>query len=98
MILSKDELLNKVKERMGEDLTDESLSFVEDVTDTVNHLEKNSGEDWEQKYNDLDSSWRKKYTERFFTDPEEIKNAQENNVKRDSERRTYATLFTEREG
>ncbi len=78
-VLNKDDFLLKVKERIGEDESDEALSFIEDMTDTYTALEASSGEggeDWESKYNELDASWRKKYKERFFnaetkTEPEE---------------------------
>lgn len=71
MVLSKEDFLNKVQERIGNDTSDDAIKFVEDMTDTYSDLERKSAAassvDWEQKYNDLDAKWRKLYTTRFFS-------------------------------
>ena len=67
---TKEELMSKLKERFGEAPTDDDISFLEDVSDTMNALENKpiSGqEDWEKKYHENDEAWRKKYTERFYS-------------------------------
>ena len=67
MVLNKDEFLASLKDKIGEDTSDESLKFLEDMTDTYDSLSKKAGgEDWEAKYNELDKSWRDKYKARFF--------------------------------
>lgn len=65
-VRSKEELLAIIKDRIGEDTSDEAISFIEDVTDTLNDFETRAGEDWEEKYRQLDEEWRIKYKERFF--------------------------------
>lgn len=65
-VRSKEELLAIIKDRIGEDTSDEAISFIEDVTDTLNDFETRAGEDWEEKYRQLDEEWRTKYKERFF--------------------------------
>lgn len=65
-VLSKDDFLASLKNKIGEDTSDEALKFLEDMTDTYDSLSKNRGEDWEKKYKDLDNSWRDKYKKRFF--------------------------------
>ena len=82
MVLTKEEFLSKIKERIGENPTDEDISFVEDMTDTIDSLSQ--GDDWQKKYEENDAMWRKKYTERFFTpdkepekEPEETKDSEE---------------------
>lgn len=69
MIRTKDEILEIIKERVGDDTSDEAISFIEDVTDTLNDFESRTGDttEWERKYNELDASWRKKYKDRFFS-------------------------------
>ena len=69
MIRTKDEILSLIKERVGDDASDEVISFIEDVTDTLNDFESRTGDntEWERKYNELDASWRKKYKDRFFS-------------------------------
>ena len=72
MVLTKEEFLTKIKERIGENPTDEDISFVEDMTDTIVSLSQ--GDEWKKKFEENDAMWRKKYTERFFTpekEPEE---------------------------
>lgn len=66
-VLSKDELFAKVKGLVGDDSSDETLSILEDMQDTVNDYESKVGEDWKSKYEENDSAWRKKYQERFFS-------------------------------
>lgn len=59
-----EEIMTAVRGRIGEDTSDEALSFVEDIHDTLNSL--SSAEDWKQKYEQNDAEWRAKYKERFF--------------------------------
>lgn len=94
-IISKDELMNRLNTFLGEDTTDETLSFIEDVTDTIEDYETKSNTDWEKRYNDLDNEWRTKYRERFFRKVKEgdevIEEAEEKEVK--EEPKTYDDLF-----
>ena len=69
-VLNKDEFFSRLNERMGTDTSEETISFIEDMTDTYNHLESaanGDGVNWEEKYNELDKSWREKYRHRFFS-------------------------------
>lgn len=67
MVRTAEEIIRVVSERFAEDTSDETLSFIEDITDTVNHLYDQSKEDWKSKYEENDEMWRRKYKERFFT-------------------------------
>lgn len=64
-VKSIDEILNAVKERIGGDTSDSAISFVEDISDTLNSLSEQ--ENWKQKYEQNDSEWRKKYRDRFLS-------------------------------
>lgn len=70
-ILNRDEYFEHVRAAIGDRSDDESVKFLEDMTDTYNSLEDNithrDGEDWEQRYHDLDNQWKKRYKERFFS-------------------------------
>lgn len=68
MIRSKTELMEQIRSRLGEDTGDDALSFLEDVSDTLDDLESKAAdpEDWHQKYNDLDTEWRQRYRDRFY--------------------------------
>lgn len=69
-VKTREELLESIRTRLGEQTDDETIAFLEDVTDTLTDFETRAnggGEDWEQRYKDNDAEWRKKYTERFFS-------------------------------
>lgn len=65
MIYSYDDLMKRIKEYIGDKQDDETLSFIEDISDSVKQ-----NTEWERKYKENDDNWRKKYRERFFTDDE----------------------------
>lgn len=97
-ILTKAELLAKLKERTSEDMGDDTLKFIEDVTDTLNDFESKAKDttDWEKKYKENDEQWRKKYKERFFTAP--IQEDEQDIPKEEGpklEKLTYENLFKE---
>lgn len=64
--------MKKIKERIGEDKSDEALKFLEDFTDTYNDLEtkltpnKKTDEEWQKELEAKDNEWREKYKARFF--------------------------------
>ncbi len=103
-ILSKEEFLGVLQERIGEDVSEDSLKFIEDVTDTYNDLESKvntDGEDWKTKYQELDETWKNRYKERFFnqnTSGDEVIRNQIEDVKDDETIKTFDDLFKEREG
>lgn len=69
MIKSKEDLLASLKDRLGEDTSDEAIALIEDVNDTFGDYEtriSGSG-DWKQKYEDNDKMWRQKYRDRFMS-------------------------------
>lgn len=94
MIKTTNEILSQLKE-LTKDMTDDTtLSFIEDVTDTLNDKDKldvdSVNKEWEEKYNTLDSEWRNKYKERFFTQSEENQKANADSEKTETEEnKTY---------
>ena len=69
-VKNKDEILEAIKTRVGEQTDDETISFLEDVSDTLTDLETRAsgyGEDWKTKYEENDKTWRERYTSRFFS-------------------------------
>ena len=69
MVKTKEEILEQIKTRLGEDTSDEALSFIEDITDTLTDYEEKTNDttDWKQKYEENDKQWRERYKERFFS-------------------------------
>lgn len=100
-VRTREEILEAIRSRIGEDTSDESISLLEDITDTMEDYETRVADktDWKNKYDELDTTWRRKYIERFSgKSGEDIKNEQEEQIKDDNEPRTFDELFTEREG
>ena len=68
-VLSRDEYFARLNDRVGTDTSEESITFLEDMTDTYNDMENRvngDGVDWEQRYHELDESWKARYQHRFF--------------------------------
>ncbi len=100
-VKTREEILEAIKSKIGEDTSDDSISLLEDITDTIDDYETRVADktDWKNKYDELDATWRRKYIERFSgKSGEDIKNEQEEQIKDDDEPRTFDELFTEREG
>lgn len=73
-VLSKEEFLDVLKSHIGDDNSDASIQFLEDMSDTYNDLENkansdNKADEWKNKYEANDKMWREKYTSRFFNSP-----------------------------
>lgn len=100
-VLSKEDFLVRLQARIGDDTSDDAMSFIEDITDTFNDLEGKAGtgndSEWEQKYNDLDKTWREKYKARFFSSNDETQTETSSEETDNSEVKDYDDLFEERE-
>ena len=97
-VKTREEILESFKARLGENPDDDSISFLEDVTDTLDDFEKRAngdGTDWKIKYEENDASWRKKYTERFFSDEPDPQPKPEPKPEPDNTPRTFSDLFKE---
>ena len=61
-VKTKEEILESVKEIFGDNTDDNTITFLEDITDTITDLEdkaKGDGTDWKAKYTENDETWRK---------------------------------------
>lgn len=67
MIKTKEELIEAVKLRFDGDDSDETISLLEDITDTFDDLESRTEgvDEWRAKYEENDREWRKRYIDRF---------------------------------
>lgn len=66
-VLTREELMSRVSQRIGDDTSDDALSFLEDITDTYDALLPTNEEvDWKEKYEALDNEWRTRYRDRFY--------------------------------
>lgn len=67
-IKTKEEILEAVKGKIGEDTSDETIALLEDISDTLNDYDTKTKDstEWKTKYEENDKAWREKYTNRFF--------------------------------
>lgn len=95
MIRTRDEILTEINERFSGDETDEVLAFIEDVTDTLDDLTARAADstNWQERYNQLDADWRKRYKERFFTGEDQPEEEEE--FEEAEEKVTFEDLFKE---
>ena len=68
-VRSKEELMESIRARIGDDQSDEAIALLEDIADTYTDMETRAngdGEDWKAKFEANDAAWRQKYRDRFF--------------------------------
>lgn len=106
MIKTKEELMDAIKEVIGDSEDDKALSLLEDVSDTLEDFKTKTSDatDWKTKYEENDKEWRKKYRDRFFNgskDGEDDKldpvKTGEDDKPNPAETITFKDLFTEKE-
>lgn len=100
MVKTKEEMLDEIKSYIGDRTDDETVSLVENVTDTLSDMEKNGNA--ESRVKEVEDMWRAKYMERFFDGDKEKKNIEveedeETEEKDKSEEITIDDLYTEKE-
>lgn len=93
---TKQEILSDLKTVLGEDISNEAIALIEDISDTLDSSEGGSTKELEDKITELenevketDEMWKKKYTDRFFNpSPEKINNGEQNEDSEDDEQDT----------
>lgn len=99
-IKTKEELLESIKAKLGDDNSDEAISLIEDFSDTYNDMATRVTEagDWKSKYEQNDAEWRQKYRDRFFhTSEEEFAMEEpkgEYGIDEEPVKKTFDDLFT----
>lgn len=87
-VRTKEDLIANLTESFGENLSDDNLALLEDVSDTIDSFR--DAEDWKSKYEENDASWRKRYKDRF----EGKTNDSELEIENYDTPKTYDDLFT----
>ena len=90
--LSKEELLEKVRNYVGDRTDDESIEIVEDINDSFDLADE---DEWKRKYEENDKMWRDKYISRFFEKEEETHETPTEHVEEEKEYSTFDDLFKE---
>lgn len=103
-VLSHDDFMRAVKGLAGDNADDNTLTMIENFTDTFNDLEARASDttDWKTKYEQNDNEWREKYKSRFFdgsagTNPAAVKKDQKEDITDDGKDISFDDLFKERE-
>lgn len=104
-VLTHDDFMSAVKSLTGDNADDNTLTMIENITDTFNELETRASDttDWKSKYEQNDNEWREKYKARFFeskegTDPTTVMREQKEDITDDGKDISFDDLFKEREG
>ena len=101
-VMTREEIMNMIRERIGEDTSDSALAVIEDLTDTLDDYDARiagSG-DWQRRYEENDAAWRQRYRDRFFgtgtdNDITEEETAVEDSVE-ETAPQTFEELFEEK--
>ena len=96
-VKTREEILESVKEIFGDNTDDNTIAFLEDITDTITDLEDKAngdGTDWKAKYTENDEAWRKKYKERFYSNDNTDDNDNENDNEHTEPPKKFEDLFT----
>lgn len=99
-IRSKADLFTQIKERLADDTSDDMLSLIEDIDDTLNDYDSRLSDstDWKSKYEENDRTWRQKYRDRFFSSqPDDDEDEDEEQKKKEKKKLTFEDLFTVKE-
>lgn len=97
-VKTRKEILESLRDRFGEEPTDDDIAMLEDITDTFTDFEEktNDATKWKNKYEENDKAWKKKYSDRFFS-----KDDGENNILYEPDEtetvKSFNDLFTVKE-
>lgn len=93
--LSKDELIEKVKQYVGDRMDDETIEILEDISDSI---DSSDADGWKQKYEENDKMWRDKYISRFVEKKEDELDTPTEHEEEEKEYNSFEDLFDEEEG
>ena len=95
-IRTKEEIIASIKNKFGDDTSDETIALLEDISDTLDTTK--DGIEWKQKYEENDRQWREKYTSRFYDGgSKNDKSDEKNDEEEKASTVTFNDLFTEKE-
>lgn len=92
--LSKDELIEKIKNYVGDRTDDETIEILEDISDSIDSPD---ADEWKQKYEENDKMWRDKYISRFLEKKEDELDTPTEHEEEEKEYNSFEDLFEEEE-
>lgn len=99
-VKTREEILESLRGRFGEEPTDDDIAMLEDITDTFTDFEEKTSDatNWKNKYEENDKAWKKKYSERFFSkDGSENDKLYDSDKEEDKSMKSFDDLFTVKE-
>lgn len=90
--LSKDELIEKVRNYVGDRKDDETIEIIEDISDSI---DSSDADNWKQKYEENDKMWRDKYISRFVEKKEDEPDTPTEPEEEEKEYISFEDLFEE---
>ena len=97
-VRTKEEILELINTRIGEDTSDDAIAMIEDITDTLDDYQTRLDEsgDWRARYEENDAAWRARYKARFFGSADEDPEEAPEDPEEPEEKTTFEELFTEK--
>lgn len=99
-VKTREEILESLRGRFGEEPTDGDIAMLEDITDTFTDFEEKTSDatNWKNKYEENDKAWKKKYSDRFFSKGgDNNDNHGDSDEPEDKPMKTFEDLFTVKE-
>lgn len=92
---TREKLMQSVREIFKDDTSDEVLTLIEDLSDTLDGIDgSGDGTDWRTKYEENDAQWRQRYRDRFFSKPAQEEEEPDDPVPEEpNEPKTFSDLF-----
>lgn len=92
--LSKNELIEKVRNYVGDRTDDETIEIIEDISDSI---DSSDADEWKQKFEENDKMWREKYISRFLEKKEDELDTPTEHEEEEKEYNSFEDLFEEEE-
>ena len=99
-VKTREEILESLRGRFGEEPTDDDIAMLEDITDTFTDFEEKTSDatNWKKKYEENNKAWKKKYSDRFFSkDGDDDDNPDDPDDPGDKPMKSFDDLFTVKE-
>lgn len=92
--LTRDELIEKVRNYVGDRTDDETIEIIEDISDSI---DSSDDDEWKQKFEENDKMWREKYISRFLDKKEDELDTPTEHEEEEKEYNSFEDLFEEEE-
>lgn len=92
--LTRDELIEKVRNYVGDRTDDETIEIIEDISDSI---DSSDVDEWKQKFKENDKMWRDKYISRFLEKKEDELDTPTEHEEEEKEYNSFEDLFEEEE-